>query len=154
MSYPGTEPAGPQGAMLKRSRGRQLNARPALASGLPAIEHRRVVLVGRAQELLVAAFLGHPGGSDVLRVDHADRRRRSEVLVAPGAHGAHRLGRQALAVRRGDESPADLRHAFDRRPHVAAELGEAAFAEEGAGRLVLGPPKTAPPAGPGAWHSD
>ena len=46
----------------------------------------------------------------------------TEILVGPGAHGAHRLGRQAPAVRRGDERPSDLRHAFDRRPHVAPEL--------------------------------
>src|SRR5688572_21473593 len=139
MSYPGTEPAGPQGAMLKRSRGCRFNAR-AVASGLPAIEHRRVVLVGGAQKLLVAALLGHPGGGDVLRIDHADGRRRSEIPVAPSAYGAHRFGRQTLAVGRGDEGPADLRHAFNRRPHVAPELGKAAFAEEGSGRLVLGSP--------------
>src|SRR5688500_2174882 len=133
MSYPGTEP-----------RKTQCSSEPAgsrherLASGLPAIEHRRVVLVGGAQELLVAAFLGHPGGGDVLRIDHADGRRRSKIPVAPSAYGAHRFGRQALAVGRGDEGPADLRHAFDRRPHVAPELGAAAFAEEGAGSLVVG----------------
>ena len=103
-------------------------------------DDRGRVLVDRAPELAVAAFLRDPDRREVLRIDQAHGARRAEAAVAPGRGRADRLGRVAAPVAPRDERPAELRDAGERRVEAALEVGEAELADVLARLLLLDGP--------------
>src|SRR5580698_6500973 len=96
----------------------------------------RLALVGRARLLAEPHALGDAQGRRVLRRDDADHAHLAEAPLAPGDDGAHGLGRVALAVRGGQKAPTDLRHAVERRHHVALDVEDARFADAFAARFL------------------
>ena len=107
-------------------------------------EDRRMIFVGRADDLMVTGFLGHSERRGVCGADQADGPGRAEVGVAPVEGGSDRFGGEALAVGPGGEDPADLGAIFEGRLDVPMEVGEADLADEPAGGLLLDDPVAKP----------